>query len=290
MRRATSLATIVLAAVAFSRVESTRAQGIKPPPAPPPAKPWKKVLEVEGELTIRDLIDPVQNPDRGFGCRHKVHLFPMVRGRTYQIDMMSLTRTKRPFLPASGWDKWDNYLRLEDPQKKQLAFNDDIQPGAILDARIENFKCPRSGEYRIIATSFEPNEMGRYKLIVWQYGTGEEATYLDPSQGEDQTDGTLPKAGDTTIDKKRPFSTYKLHTVKMAAGKTYQIDLTSKDFDAYLRLQDPKGKDLASDDNSGGGLDARITFKCPKDGEYRILASSAFGGKGAYTLTVKQQK
>jgi peroxiredoxin len=79
-----------------------------------------------------------------------------------------------------------------------------------------------------------------------------------------------------------------IHVVPMKAGKVYTIDMVSGDFDSYLRLLDPKGKQLDEDDDSGGMLNSRIIFNCPADGDYRI-ATTTFGPDmaGAYTLTVK---
>src|SRR5262249_20257828 len=67
----------------------------------------------------------------------------------------------------------------------------------------------------------------------------------------------------------------KTHPVKLAAGKVYQIDLKSTDFDAFLRLESADGKELAYDDDSGGGStgqDARIVYAAKQDGDYRIIA------------------
>src|SRR6516164_8716768 len=50
----------------------------------------------------------------------------------------------------------------------------------------------------------------------------------------------------------------KRYTVKLRKDKTYVIDLGSADFDAYLRLLDDKGKQLAEDDDDGGDLNSRI--------------------------------
>jgi hypothetical protein len=59
---------------------------------------------------------------------------------------------------------------------------------------------------------------------------------------------------------------HQAHEVKLAAGQTYIIDLKSKEFDAFLRLEYASGKQLAIDDDSGGNLNARITFRSPKSG------------------------
>lgn len=92
---------------------------------------------------------------------------------------------------------------------------------------------------------------------------------------------------DDPKDKKRDAAS-KVHIVKMKAGKTYTIDMVSKEFDAYLRLEDKDGKELDEDDDSGGDLNARIIFNCQKDGEYRIICTAyAAQGMGNYVLTVK---
>jgi thiol-disulfide isomerase/thioredoxin len=88
----------------------------------------------------------------------------------------------------------------------------------------------------------------------------------------------------------------KVHKFKMVAGKAYRIDMVSDDLDAFLRLEDSKGKHLIHDDDSGGGWNARLYFKAPADGEYRIIATCYPGNKerpaktGKYTLTVVEAK
>ena len=91
------------------------------------------------------------------------------------------------------------------------------------------------------------------------------------------------------LDKQPPTLVYQ---VKLAAGKTYVIDMVSPDqkaLDPFLILLDAVGKKLAEDDDSGGGLNARITFRAAKAGTYRIQATSFNGGAGAFTLTVREQ-
>jgi hypothetical protein len=91
------------------------------------------------------------------------------------------------------------------------------------------------------------------------------------------------------LDAKTPAILYQ---VKFAAGKTYVIDMVSPDqkaLDPYLFLFDAAGKQLAEDDDGGGGLNARIVFRAAKDGTYRIRATSCNAGRGAFTLTVREQ-
>lgn len=79
----------------------------------------------------------------------------------------------------------------------------------------------------------------------------------------------------------------KIHTFKLTKDKLYVIDLESKDFDAYLRIEDAGGKELAKDDDGGTGLNSRIRFAPPKDGNYQVIATTFGGGTGAYTLKVR---
>jgi len=61
-----------------------------------------------------------------------------------------------------------------------------------------------------------------------------------------------------------------------------------KTLDPYLVLTDGTGKSLAEDDDSGGGLNARIVFRPEQAGTFRILATSINFGAGAFTLTVRE--
>ena len=76
--------------------------------------------------------------------------------------------------------------------------------------------------------------------------------------------------------------------VKLFKGKTYQIDMKSKQIDSYLRLESSAGLQLAEDDDSGGFPDARIFFHCPADGVYRIIATTFISATGPFTLMIRE--
>ena len=80
----------------------------------------------------------------------------------------------------------------------------------------------------------------------------------------------------------------KKYTFKLSKDKTYVIDLISTDFDAYLRLLDKKGKQLAEDDDSGGNLNSRIAYPIREDGEYEIVVTSFDGQIGRFNLKVRE--
>lgn len=84
-----------------------------------------------------------------------------------------------------------------------------------------------------------------------------------------------------------------VHRIKLAAGKTYKIEMRAEgsDLDPFLRLEDPKGGKIAWDDDSAGGNDSRILYEAPTDGEYRVIATAFPSSKeattGKYVLTVE---
>jgi thiol-disulfide isomerase/thioredoxin len=95
---------------------------------------------------------------------------------------------------------------------------------------------------------------------------------------------------DDPKDKLLKGSPHKVHEMKMKADTIYVIDLSSKDFDAVLRLENSEGRQLAINDDfePGKSLDSRIVFKAPKDDAYKIIATCLDGKPGAYLLTVRK--
>lgn len=75
-------------------------------------------------------------------------------------------------------------------------------------------------------------------------------------------------------------------TLEGSVGERVIIDLQSEDFDAYLYLVGPGFEDTVSDDDSGGGCDARLDVTFLESGEFRVIASSLSSERGTYTLSV----
>jgi hypothetical protein len=117
-------------------------------------------------------------------------------------------------------------------------------------------------------------------LVVSSYATqaGEKGQKLSPAvgkialmDGKGEVKGKL-EASDPK-DASRNECYCKIYAIKLEAGKTYQIDCKSE-WDNWLRIEDAKGKQLAEDDDSGGGTDAQIVFECKTAGEYRVIVTS----------------
>ncbi|HEU0054182.1 MAG TPA: hypothetical protein VFQ39_13440 [Longimicrobium sp.] len=97
-------------------------------------------------------------------------------------------------------------------------------------------------------------------------------------------------ASDPTLE---DDSHYELWSYRGRAGERLVITLRSSDFDAYLAFGKIDGggecEDACdSDDDNGGGTDARITVTLQADGVYQIRANTLSGGEtGSYTLSVQ---
>jgi hypothetical protein len=100
-------------------------------------------------------------------------------------------------------------------------------------------------------------------------------------------DGVLRNT-DAKADVLRAGCYYQIQRVDLSPGTTYAIDLTSKDFDAYLILLDANGRVLAEDDDSGGDLNARIVFTPSAKMTVTIMVTTyAQGATGKYRLQVR---
>jgi serine protease Do len=101
-------------------------------------------------LLVRDNLSPKDPISKlGKGRVMKIYDVKLTKGVTYIIELDS--------------GEIDPYLILEDAKGKKLAEDDD--GGGFPNARIV-FVAPADGDYRVIATTFNPNETGSYTLSV----------------------------------------------------------------------------------------------------------------------------
>ena len=80
---------------------------------------------------------------------------------------------------------------------------------------------------------------------------------------------------------------YKVHTITLKAGKSYRLELESRQFNPYLRLRDPAGREIAVQDDL---VKAQVIVKAVKEGGlYQALATTMNAGQtGPYVLTVTE--
>jgi formylglycine-generating enzyme required for sulfatase activity len=77
--------------------------------------------------------------------------------------------------------------------------------------------------------------------------------------------------------------------VPLQAGQRYEITMRSTEVDSFLILQDKSGKQLATDDDSGGNLDALLTF-VPARSDIYIVYAAALERTGAFSLRIEENE
>ncbi|HLT45703.1 MAG TPA: caspase family protein [Rubricoccaceae bacterium] len=168
---------------------------------------------------------------------------------------------------------FDPYVILQMPNGQQLD-NDDWEgdPGR---ARIE-YVLPVAGVYHVLVTTAAVGETGDYTLTLEP-----RSATLDAMRTER---GTLAE-GDGTLTSGEFVDRF---TFEARAGDRVVVDLLSSDFDPYVILQMPDGRQLDNDDWEGARDRARIEHVLPADGLYSALVTSyAVGETGDYTLTIE---
>lgn len=190
--------------------------------------------------------------------QHRSHEITLSQGRTYVISMTST--------------QFDTYLMVLDVNGRRLAFDDDSGEGT--NARV-NFTPPRTGLYRLIASTYSAVGQGNYVITVAPTGTGLGTLVLNVE--------SHLTAGDPLVGNHYTRS----YLVQMVSGRRFQIDLMSSEFDTYLKLLNPIGTEVAFDDDGGVGTNARIVYVPPSNGYYRIIVTSwTPRATGAFHLTV----
>jgi hypothetical protein len=234
-----------------------------PQPKAPKDAPKSLDLKIDGQLAENDPIDPpMQKP-----C--KTHTMKLPMGKTVEIDLMSTD--------------FDAFLRLVDSAGNELDSDDDS--GGNLNARII-FSIPKDDTYKIVATTLD-GKVGNYQLLVRPYVEPKATKAKAPEAGKRVT--ISDKLTESGAHDRKTRSPAKIYEVELDAND-YLIDMSSNAVDSYLRILDKNGKELAVDDDSGGNLNAQLTFTPPAAGTYRIVATCLNSGTGDYNLTIENKK
>ncbi len=192
-------------------------------------------------------------------------------------------------LRSTAFDAFLTLGHMAAGQFKQLESDDDGAGGT--DARI-TVTLPADGEYSLRANTLSAGEMGAYTLTAATGaataggGTGTPPAATGTIRVGQTVNGTLASTDPTLED----GTHYDLWRFTGSAGQRVEAVLKSTEFDAYMALGRVKGGEvevLGSDDDSGGGNDARVRVTLPAAGEYVLRANSLSEGEtGAYTLTL----
>jgi len=174
----------------------------------------------------------------------------------------------------------DPLLRIIDNVGREVAFNDDFDG---LDSRIETFSPVSSGRFFISAGSFADFGSGDYTVAIDLVGGGG----VGDVPGDSTTTESISVGGDVanTLESEGDRDWF---SAMLQAGRSYEVGLTGTTLsDPLLRAYDVFSNELASDDDSGVGLNSLLTFTASTTGEH-FFSAGAFGdfGTGDYTLSL----
>jgi hypothetical protein len=187
---------------------------------------------------------------------------------------------------------FDTVLVVRTPSGREET-NDDVAQGNTNSAL--TLQASEAGEYHILATSYRPDMMGDYELVIGAPSAGEAPTPQPGAQPATQPAtqptvaslsepirGSLAR-GDRTLASGEFVDA---HTVTLPQGGGVQIRLASTQFDPYLIVRSPSGRQVDNDDLTPGDRNAGIDLPLAEPGNYTIQVTSYRAGEtGAYTLS-----
>ncbi|MFZ2029151.1 MAG: PPC domain-containing protein, partial [Vitreimonas sp.] len=197
----------------------------------------------------------------------------LVAGQTYQFDLRGS--------PSGGGTLADPFLRLRDSAGNSITSDDDSGTG--LDSRI-TYTATSSGTFYLSVGSSTTSGTGTYTVAATNIAPPDDYASSTSTTGAvsvgGSSTGSIEAAGDTDWFR-----------ISLVAGQTYQFDLRGSPSgggtlaDPFLRLRDSAGNSITSDDDSGTGLDSRITYTATSSGTFYLsVGSSTTSGTGTYTV------
>jgi hypothetical protein len=169
-----------------------------------------------------------------------------------------------------------------------------LRPTVSLTPRPTETTILPPGTYELFATARD-GVTGPYRIQATRRGTEPQTCFhtifLTPGVF---TNGTLTDsdclAGNfADLDPLNSVRYADRYMLWMKAGTTYQISLSSSEFDPVIRLFTESLSRIASDDDSGPGNSARLTYSVPSDRVVVVEVSAMFRATGFYSLNVVSQ-
>ncbi len=170
---------------------------------------------------------------------------------------------------------FDPYLILVAPSGEQ--FENDDHEGDATRSQVA-MQLPEGGNYRVLVTSYKPGESGSYTLTIG--GGGATAVGAGPRVER----GALAP-GDQTLSSGEYADGYEFEG---RPGQRARLDVNSGEFDTYLMLIDPTGKQTENDDFEGLPGHSVIETDITETGRHRVVVTSyKVGETGSYELRME---
>jgi hypothetical protein len=233
-------------------------------------------VAVPGPDAEEELVEG-QDPTPAANHRYDDHRIRLEAGRRYRLSVNS--------------EAFDPIARLyRAGENEPVAENDDSNES--LNSRIV-YSPAASGDFILRVTGFSAEARGAYQAEVAAL-----PPLPEPATLYQHMDATIWRTYDGAITSSDPALDgdgrhYDDYRVNFAAGQTRLIWLDAAGFDTLVqvfRMSDREGEPLASDDDSGGGLNSLVAFRAEEAGDYVIRVTSFDGEDGGpYRLRVSER-
>lgn len=172
----------------------------------------------------------------------------------------------------------DAYLYLRNSAGTILRQDDDS--GGNRNSLIR-FTAPSSGTYFLDAAGYAGTHFGTYTLTARRVGPADDFAGSVATTGTVAVNGSIAGVVNTGGDRD-------WFRVWLVAGRSYRLDVTGGSVgDPDLRLRNGFGTQLRYDDDSGGNLNPRITYRPATTGFFYLDVGGRFNSNvGSYTLRV----
>lgn len=161
---------------------------------------------------------------------------------------------------------------------------EDDDSGGDANARLR-FRAAEAGTYYVVAQSLSAEAVGSYELKVEVAPPVAPVVAVALTAGQVR-EGTLNETS-PILEEETPAVPYQLYTFT-GRGERVRVAVRSGAFDSYVKVTKvtASGEEtVGTDDDSGGGTDAMLTFSA--NGQYRIYARAlASTSTGAFTISL----
>jgi hypothetical protein len=205
------------------------------------------------------------------GTAYDAYVFEGKAGQTVAVGMKAST--------------FDSFLILKKAgDTRDLASDDDSGGGR--DALLR-YVLPSDGRYEIRANAVATDGRGIYSLSFAERADVAADAGLPDAIPLHMGQTLAGRLTDTSPlhDDLTPYQAYRFRGEK---GQRVEVDMKSKDFDAYLVVRRAGSIiDVMDNDDSGGGTDARVVYTLPATGDYEIRANSVNNkARGTFTVSL----
>jgi hypothetical protein len=209
-----------------------------------------------------------------FGGDRDWYRISLEAGRSYQFRLNSSAHV--PGVRALS----DAYLYLRNSAGTILRQDDDSGGG---NNSLITFTASSTGTYFLDAAGYNNSHFGTYTLSAAIVGAADDFAGSTATNGSVAVNGSIAGVVNTGGDRD-------WFRVWLVAGRSYRFDVNRGTIsDPDLRFRNGFGAELRYDDDSGGNLNPRITYRPASTGFFYLDVGGRFNTNvGSYTLRVTQ--